>query len=216
MDEAERSYLPAMGKHWLLPLYDPFLWLFGADGPKRQLIEQATIRPGFRVLDVGCGTGSLAVLIKKSHPEAAIVGLDPDPAALAMANRKAKRARLRIEFDRGFSDHMPYLDSSFDRVFSSFMIHHLKPDERAATLVEIRRVLKTGGSVHLLDFAPHESTPHGAGSHRFHLAPHAEEHFEGQMTSLMSEAGFVEASEVARGKIIFGEIAYYSARAGTV
>jgi ubiquinone/menaquinone biosynthesis C-methylase UbiE len=213
MDDAERSYIPALGKRWLLPLYDPFLWLLGADKPKQQLVEQATITPGLRVLDVGCGTGSLAVLIKKSHPGAEVVGLDPDPAALATANRKAKRATLPIEFDRGFSDHLPYPDSSFDRVFSSFMIHHLSPSERAATLVEIRRVLKAGGSIHVLDFAPHDGASHGAGGHRFHLAPHADERFEGKMTALMSEAGFVDANEVAHGKIIFGAIAYYRAQA---
>ena len=43
MDEAERSYIPALGKRWLLPLYDPFLWLLGADKAKRPLIEQAKI-----------------------------------------------------------------------------------------------------------------------------------------------------------------------------
>ena len=64
LEEAERSYIPALGKRWLLPLYDPFLWLLGADKAKRLLIEQAGIKSGFRVLDIGCGTGSLAILIK--------------------------------------------------------------------------------------------------------------------------------------------------------
>jgi SAM-dependent methyltransferase len=212
MEEAERTYLPALGKHWLLPLYDPLLWLLGADKPKRVLIEQASINPGLRVLDVGCGTGSLAVLIKKSHPGAEVVGLDPDPAAIAMANRKAKRATLAIEFNRGFSDHMPYPNSSFDRVFSSFMIHHLSSGERAATLLEIRRVLKPGGSVHVLDFAPHDGASHGTGGHRHYLAPHADERFEGHMTALMGDAGLADAREVAHGKMIFGSFAYYRAK----
>jgi ubiquinone/menaquinone biosynthesis C-methylase UbiE len=210
MEEAERHYLPALGKRWLLPLYDPLLWLLGADQPKRLLIDQAGIRSGFRVLDVGCGTGSLAVLLKKLHPEADVVGLDPDLAALSTGRRKAHRATLAIEFDHGFSDHLPYADSSFDRVFSSFMIHHLAPKERGATLLEIRRVIKPHGSVHVLDFAPHDGTSHG---HRFHLAPHADERFEGHMTDLMKVAGFGDAREVTRGKIIFGAIAYYSAQA---
>ena len=212
MEEAERSYLPAFGKRWLLPLYDPLLWLLGADQPKRLLIDQAGIRSGFRVLDVGCGTGTLAVQIKRLHPEIELVALDPDPSALSVAQRKASRAGLPIEFDRGFSDHLPYPDSSFDRVFSSFMIHHLAPKERAETLVEIRRVLKPGGSVHVLDFAPHDHAV-GASRHRFHLAPHADERFEGHMTALMNAAGLREARELARGKIIFGAIAYYCAHA---
>src|SRR5579863_7402408 len=72
MDDAERSYLPAAGKRWLLPLYDPLLWLLGADQPKRLLIDQAGIRSGFRILDVGCGTGTLAVQIKKLHPDSEV------------------------------------------------------------------------------------------------------------------------------------------------
>src|SRR5216683_4871144 len=144
MEHAERSYLPAMGKRWLLPLYDPLLKLLGVDKSKRRLIEQATIQNGFRVLDIGCGTGSLAVLIKRMHPEVEVIGVDPDPAALSVSKPKANRAGLSIEFDRGFADHMPYADASFDRVFSSFMFHHLAADEKSATLAEIRRVLKSG------------------------------------------------------------------------
>jgi ubiquinone/menaquinone biosynthesis C-methylase UbiE len=206
MEHAERNYLPAMGKRWLLPLYDPLLRLLGADKTKRRLIEQAQIKSGFRVLDIGCGTGSLAVLIKKSHPEVEVIGVDPDPAALSISKRKANRARLSIEFDRGFSDHLSYPDASFDRVFSSFMFHHLEPSERAATLREIARVLKSGGSLHLLDFAPRDGK-----SHRHHRSPHEESRFEGRVTELMSAAGFVDAKEVARGKIFFGPIAYYRA-----
>jgi ubiquinone/menaquinone biosynthesis C-methylase UbiE len=206
MEHAERSYLPAMGKRWLLPLYDPLLRLLGADKTKRRLIEQAEIKSGFRVLDIGCGTGSLAVLIKKSHPEVEVIGVDPDPAALSISERKANRAGLSIEFDRGFSDHLSYPDASFDRVFSSFMFHHLEPSERAATLREIGRVLKSGGSLHLLDFAPRDGK-----SHRHHRSPHEDSRFEGRVVDLLSEAGFVDAKEVARGKIFFGPIAYYRA-----
>ncbi|HSU90255.1 MAG TPA: class I SAM-dependent methyltransferase, partial [Sporolactobacillaceae bacterium] len=127
MEHAERSYLPAMGKRWLLPLYDPLLKLLGVDKTKRRLIEQAELKSGFRVLDIGCGTGSLAVLIKRMHPEVDVIGVDPDPAALSLSERKASRSGLSIEFDRGFSDHLSYPDASFDRVFSSFMFHHLEP-----------------------------------------------------------------------------------------
>ena len=209
MDNAERSYLPAMGKRWLLPLYDPFLWLLGADKAKQPLIEQAKIKGGLRMLDIGCGTGSMAVLIKRMHPEAEVVGIDPDPSALAVAERKAKRARLSVEFDRGFADHMPYADASFDRVFSSFMFHHLAADEKTATLGEIRRVLKTGGSLHLLDFVREHSVHSGTKQHGQLIHRHGAvaERIEGRMTSLMEEAGLVDATELKRAKIFFGPIA---------
>jgi ubiquinone/menaquinone biosynthesis C-methylase UbiE len=211
--DAERSYIPALGKRWLLPLYDPMLWLLGADSSKRPLIEQAEIEPGFRVLDIGCGTGSLAVLIKKMHPDADVVGIDPDPDALAVAERKAKRRRLSIRFDRGFADQMPYADASFDRVFSSFMFHHLEAKEKAATLAEIRRVLKPGGSLHLLDFTRLHGAHHGKTEPAplIHRRGMVAERIEGRMTSLMDEAGLVDASQVASGKLIFGPIAYYRA-----
>jgi len=208
MEHAERSYLPAMGKRWLLPLYDPLLKLLGVDKTNRRLIEQAELRSGFRVLDIGCGTGSLAVLIKRMNPEVEVVGVDPDPAALSLSERKASRDGFSIEFDRGFSDHLSYPDASFDRVFSSFMFHHLEPSERAATFCEIGRVLKSGGSLHLLDFAPRDGKGH---HHRHHRSPHEGSRFEGRVLDLMSEAGLVDAREVARGKIFFGPIAYYRA-----
>jgi ubiquinone/menaquinone biosynthesis C-methylase UbiE len=213
IDDAERSFIPALGKRWLLPLYDPFLWLFGADATKRPLIEQAQIKSGFRVLDIGCGTGTMAVLIKRLHPEADVIGIDPDPDALAVCKRKANRAGLAIEFDRGFADHMPYADASFDRVFSSFMFHHLAADEKSATLREIRRVLKAGASLHLLDFVRAHGTHSKTEKHGLiHRGGAVAERIEGRMTAIMDEAGFVDAKEVSRGKIFFGPIAYYSAQ----
>jgi ubiquinone/menaquinone biosynthesis C-methylase UbiE len=209
MDNAERSYIPALGKRWLLPLYDPFLWLLGADKAKQPLIEQAEIKGRLRVLDIGCGTGSMAIFIKRTHPEAEVVGIDPDPSALSVCKRKANRARLSIEFDRGFADHMPYPDASFERVFSSFMFHHLAANEKTATLNEIRRVLKPGGSLHLLDFV-REHSVHSHGQ-SFHSRGTVAERIEGRMTSLMDEAGFVDATKLKRAKNFFGPIAYYRA-----
>jgi SAM-dependent methyltransferase len=82
MLEPERRSLPAAAGHdALLPFYDPFAKFIGIDRTRRALLEQAELRPGHRVLDVGCGTGSLVVLIKRRHPEVEVVGLDPDPQA---------------------------------------------------------------------------------------------------------------------------------------
>ena len=213
MDEPERSFIPALGKRWLLPLYDPLLWLLGADTAKRLLIEQAEIKSGIRVLDIGCGTGSMAVLIKKLHPDAEVVGIDPDPAALSICKRKAKRTGLSVEFDRGFADHMPYADGWFDRVFSSLMFHHLAADEKSATLREIRRVLKAGGSLHLLDFVREHGSHSGtAGNGQLvHRRGAVADRIEGRMTLLMDEAGLADAREVSRRKFFFGPIAYYRA-----
>jgi ubiquinone/menaquinone biosynthesis C-methylase UbiE len=195
----------------LLPLYDPLLWILRGTAIKRPLVEQAAIKPGFRALDVGCGTGSLAVLIKRLHPQVEVIGLDPDPEALSLAQRKAERARLSVKFDRGFSDSLAYVDKSFDRVFSSFMFHHLTGKEKSATLAEIRRVLKTGGSVHLLDFAPATGSLSRTVGHVFHRVGHFGDNVEGQMTALMRDAGLVDPEEVVRRRTFFGSVAYYRA-----
>ncbi len=211
MDQPERSYIPAAGQHWLLPLYDPLLWILRGNAIKRPLIEQAAIKSGFRVLDVGCGTGSLTVLIKRLHPQAEVVGLDPDSKALSIGKRKAERAGLSVEFDQSFSDRLGYADASFDRVFSSFMFHHLTRDEKSATLGEIRRVLKADGSLHLLDFVPARSFLSRAVGHFFHRLGHAGDNIEGRITSLMGEAGLDDPEEVAHRNTLVGSIAYYRA-----
>jgi SAM-dependent methyltransferase len=100
--ESSRTYLPAAGRDWRLPLYDPLVKLLGGDAARRALLDEAALRPGQRVLDVGCGTGTLATLIKQLHPEVGVVGLDPDPKALARARRKAARTAVRVQFDQGF------------------------------------------------------------------------------------------------------------------
>ena len=152
MVESSRSYLPAAGRDWRLPLYDPFVKLLGGDAARRALFDEAALRPGQRVLDLGCGTGTLATLIKQLHPEVDVVGLDPDPKALARARRKADRTAVSVQFDQGFGDELPYPEASFDRVFSSFMFHHLPTKEKGSTLREVRRVLKTGGEFYMMDF----------------------------------------------------------------
>ena len=208
MDQSERNYLPAAGRHWMLPLYDPIVWILGGSASRRKLVEQAGIEAGHRVLEIGCGTGSLTVTIKKMHPQADVVGMDPDPNALAIATSKAERAGLRIEFDRGFSDHLAYPDASFDCVFSSFMFHHLPPGEKSATLGDIRRVLKTGGTFHLLDFVPARSGFARAIGHLFHAGHGAAD----RLGELLEKAGFVDSAEVDHGSTLFGSIAYYRAR----
>ena len=211
----ERTYFPAAGHDWFLPFYDPLLKLLGATAAQRELLEQAVLQPGQRVLDIGCGTGSLAILIKPFHPEVEVLGLDPDPNALARGRRKAERAGFTVQFDRGFSDELPYPDASFDRVFSSFMFHHLRSNEKKKTLHEVRRVLRPGSSVHLLDFGGPNSRRDGFLARTLHPTSGLKENFEGRIVTLMREAGFADPKEVSHRAMIFGRVAYYRASVPT-
>lgn len=212
-DEARRSFVPAAGVDWLLPLYDPVQWLLGGDAARRELVAQAAIRPGQRVLEIGCGTGSLVVEAKRLHPEAEVVGLDPDPKALARARRKAERAGVDLRLDEGFADALPYEDASVERVFSSFMFHHLDPGTKRRTLAEVRRVLRPGGSLHLLDFGGPEPRADSLLARLLHASDALRENYEGRIPALMTEAGLADAREVSHRRTLFGRVALYRAEA---
>src|SRR5215468_8564566 len=170
MSDTARRYIPAATYDWLLPLYDPVQKFLLGDSAYRALVEQAHLLAGQRVLEIGCGTGNVVILIKQLHPQVDVVGLDPDPKALERARRKTQRAGLSIQLERGFADALPYAAESFDHVFSSFMFHHLSLDVKAAALREARRVLKPGGALQLLDFGGSRVRTHGFFSRLVHSA----------------------------------------------
>ena len=189
--------------------------MLGGESAKTALLRQANLRATHRALDIGCGTGTLAVRIKELYPDVVVVGVDPDPKALGRARRKAQRAGTPVQFDQGFSDELPYPGASFDRVFSSFMFHHLPLDQREKTLREVRRVLAPGGSLHLLDFDRPEQSPERSLTTRIHSGKHLKDNSESQILTLMQQAGLVGAKKVMARTMLFGllRIGYYEASA---
>jgi ubiquinone/menaquinone biosynthesis C-methylase UbiE len=207
-----KTYVPGMGHDRLLPLYDPLQRLLGLESYHRQLVDQADIRAGQKVLEIGCGTGNLAILAKRLHPRTEVVGLDPDPKALARARRKAGRRGLPVQLDRGFAQELPYPDASFDRVLSAFMLHHLGVDEKEKALREVRRVLKPGGSLHLLDFGGAKARSDGFMACLSHRNERLRDNFGDRVPTLMREGGFTDPTEVAhRVTRLMGRVTYYRA-----
>lgn len=211
--EVTRPYLPAAGHDWLLPFYDPVVKLLGGDARRRALIEQAGLEPGQRVLEIGCGTGTMAAAIKRMHPAIDLAGVDPDPRALARATSKARRENLRIEFKLGYAGELPYEAVSFDRVFSAFMFHHLPADEKSRMFREARRVLKPGGELHMLDFEGPEDGNRGLAARLLHRNERLEDNSKARVLAFMNQAGLVMPEKVSRGKMLIGGVAYYRARA---
>ena len=149
----DKRFIPALRFRFLTPLYDPLLrWGMRELTFKRRLIEAAHIQSGFGVLDLGCGTGTLTVLLKQTHPSAEIIGMDGDPIVLAIAREKATKQNVTIPFDKGLAFQLPYSDSSFERVVSSLMFHHLTAEDKQRALGESFRVLKPGGELLIVDF----------------------------------------------------------------
>ena len=210
MAQESRSFVPAAGVDWLLPFYDPLQTLLRVSQSHDELIERATLEPGHRVLDVGCGTGTLAIRMKQAHPDIEVIAIDPDMKALAMAASKAQRSGVDIRFEQGFGDALPCPNSHFDRVVSSFMFHHLPTNARADMLVEVKRVLIPSGILLLLDFGG----SHSQGGFIAKLL-HAHEHVsanEGDgVPTLMEEAGLAAAEEVGGRGTAFGHVATWRA-----
>lgn len=207
----QRAFVPAAGHDRWLSLYDPLTRMLGAPASLRELIAQADLRPGLRVLDIGCGTGTLAVMLKQLHPEVEVAALDPDAKALERAKRKAEHARVAIELIRGFGDAIPYPDGSFDRVLSSFMLHHLTLDEKRATLADAARVLKADGTLHILDFVSAKDRPRGAIARMLHADDHLSDSGAARTTALLGDAGFASAAEVGARRTLFGPVGFYRA-----
>ena len=208
--EPRRDYLPAAGRDALLPFYDLFTAVLGVRALHRTLIGQAGLRPGQRVLEIGSGTGNLSVRVKRTHPGVEVIGSDPDPRALARAQRKARRLD-GIRFERGYAQRLPYPDASFDRVLSALMLHHLDHDARVAAAAEVARVLRPGGSLHLVDITGQMHGAHGFLTRRAVESGHLADNVDGGIPRLFGAAGLDCAEVTAQRHRVMGQVTYYRA-----
>jgi ubiquinone/menaquinone biosynthesis C-methylase UbiE len=155
--------------------------------------DLAQLQPGETVLDVGCGTGTLALIAKERVGETGrVCGIDPGPRQIARARAKAARRSLPIDFEMGVIEQLPFPDQSFDVVLSTMMMHHLPDDLKHQGLTEIARVLKSGGRLVIVDFKraePQQDQPVRLGAGSLGLQ---------DLPQLLSEAGFehLESREI--------------------
>jgi ubiquinone/menaquinone biosynthesis C-methylase UbiE len=119
----------------------------------RKIVELAGITPGERILDVGCGPGRLAIAAGSvAGPAGETCGIDPAPEMVELARHKAARAGVRVRFEVGVIEAIPFPADHFDVVLSSLMLHHLPDDVKRRGLAGTQRVLKPGGRVVAVDF----------------------------------------------------------------
>jgi ubiquinone/menaquinone biosynthesis C-methylase UbiE len=206
-------FIPAAGYHWLTPLYDPAQrWLMREGTIKPRLVDLAEIANGHRVLDLGCGTGTLAIQIKQRYPGCQVAGIDVDPRILGIAAGKARRAGVHLHLARATATALPYPSEAFDRVVSSLVFHHLGPDDQGCALQEVRRVLRPGGVLMLADLGK----PHTAAMFLTSLAARWFEetraHVAGRLPAILAQAGFADVRERAQFGTLFGTIAAYEGR----
>jgi ubiquinone/menaquinone biosynthesis C-methylase UbiE len=173
--------------HWAA-LYDLVVW-FLTHGRARAFHEKlaglAHLVPGESVLDVGCGTGSLAMVAKRQVGAAGrVFGIDASPEMITRATSKAAGAGIDVRFQQALAEALPFPDAQFDVVLSTLMLHHLPRKVRQQCVRDIRRVLKPTGRVLVVDFA-HAQDKTSVLRH-FHRHGHVDPR---EIVSALEEAG---------------------------
>ena len=179
----------------------------GKEGAVREAtVGLANIQKGDRVLDVGCGTGTLTRVAKRRAGEGGeVCGIDAAPEMIDVATQKAREAGVEIEYHVGIIEDLPFPNGSFDVVLSSLMLHHLPPDVKEAGFRELLRLLKPGGRFLAVDL----TIP------RFSIFDRVREHLHGHASTtrqtrpnedMMRDAGFVN---IETEKMGFAVLEYY-------
>jgi len=167
--------------------YDLLAWLL-THGRERELRERiisfAGLRQGDAVLDIGCGTGTLAIAASRHvGASGSVQAIDASPPMIARAKRKAAKADVDVLFQVAAAERLPFPDGAFDVVLSTLMLHHLPRKTRQLAAAEIKRVLKPGGRVLAVDFGGSQRSGFLAHFHR-----HGHVNIE-DIVKLLEEAG---------------------------
>ena len=176
---------------WRYDLHGWFFDLCVFRGKGRELRQRtanlARLQPGDQVLDVGCGTGTLALDIQRRVGSAGrVVGIDPGNEQIACARAKAARRNVPIAFQIGVIEQLAFPDQTFDVVLSTLMMHHLPASLKAQGLAEIARVLKPGGRLVIADFTRKQERAGLAA--RFHAGGSGLH----ELAALVADAGFAQ------------------------
>lgn len=210
-----KTYIPALKYDWLTKFYDPVV---GTLMPEKQfknaLIAQASLEPGSKVLDFGCGSLTLTLMAAKKRPDVNFHAIDLDRQILSIAEKKLTQSGAEVTLHHYDGHILPFGDGYFDRIMSSLVFHHLTKEQKQQALGEIFRVLKPYGELHIADWGKaSDSIMRGA----FYVVQLLDgfkttaDNVKGLLPDYMTRAGFKNVMETKTFKTILGTLSLYKA-----
>jgi len=213
-----RPYVPALGDHRLSPFYDATIALMTCERTwRRALVKQVSPEPRDVILDVGCGTGTLAVMLKQACPAASIYATDPDPDILTRAENKARDADVLVNFSQGYGQDTAAFAAGVrpNKIVSSLVLHQVPLVGKRMTILSAFAGLVPGGTLHIADYGL-QTSPLMRLAYRHVQAldgfDNTQPNADGILPDLIAEAGFADIRENRVIPTPTGSISLYSAR----
>ena len=214
----DRSYVPALGDHRLSPFYDATVALMTCERTwRRAFVKQIDPVPRDVILDVGCGTGSLAIMLKRECPGASVYGTDPDPDILSRAEVKARDAEVLVHFSQGYAQETAAASYGIrpNKIVSSLVLHQVPLSGKRAAMLSAFAGLRPDGELHVADYGEQRSPLMRLAFRQVQsmdgfktTQPNA----DGALPKLMEEAGFIDVEETRSIPTPTGSISLYRAR----
>lgn len=206
----ENKYIPALKFKFLTKYFDLFLRFFMNEySIKSEFISAAKIKDNDKVLDFGCGTGTLLKILLDLNKSFELYGIDIDKDVLTIARNKLNE---KVNLNKYDGLVLPYADHSFDIVLSSLAIHHIQSDHKKVVFAEIKRVLKLNGAFYLLDFGSQKRFYSRMIVKLLRLLEPIDDNINGKLPDYLKQAGFTHILQHSYFTTFFGDLTIYECR----